>query len=141
MSVVAQTKELSRELGKGVEVIGKKVSDVLDQVASHLPFSNFAKKEDSSFHLEVDLPGVTKEDIEITVEDEMLRIRAIRHYKHELSQESYYICESSFGKLERYYRLPDNVDSENISAAYEDGRLVLTLQKLPKAQPKHISIK
>lgn len=141
MSVVAEAKELTRDLGKGVEVIGKKVSDVFDQIASHLPFSNFAKKEEGDFHLEVDLPGVKKEEISLQIEDDILIVSAVRHFKNELSRENYYLCESTFGKLERRFRLPEYVDKEKVEASHENGRLTITLHKVPKAKPRAISIK
>jgi len=141
MDIVKSTKKVANEIEKGVEVASHKVSEVFDNLASHLPFSNFAKREDSTFHLEVDLPGVKKEDIEIKVEDDLLVVSAVRHYKNELSDDDYYVCESAFGKLERRYLLPESVDTEKIDAHYRDGRLEIELQKTPKAKPRAISIK
>lgn len=141
MSLVKEAKELTHDLGKGVDVIGKKVSDAFDNVKRYLPFTNFAKKKDSSIHLEVDLPGVKKEEISIHIEEDVLTISAMRSYKNELTREHYSICESAFGRLERRYQIPNNIDTDNIQAQYEDGRLSITLIKLPKAQPRAISIK
>jgi HSP20 family protein len=141
MDIIKSAKDLGNEIEKGVEVATQKVSEVFDNLASHLPFSNIAKKEDSTFHLEVDLPGVKKEDIDIKVEDEVLVVTAIRKYKNELTKDDYYICESSFGKMERRFVLPDNIDTDKINAQFTNGRLEIELQKTQKAQPKSISIK
>jgi len=141
MDIIKSAKDIGNEIEKGVEVATKKVSEVFDNLASHLPFSNLAKKEDSTFHLEVDLPGVKKEDIDIKVEDEVLVVTAIRKYKNELTKDDYYICESSFGKMERRFVLPDNIDTDKINAQFNNGRLEIELQKTKKAQPKSISIK
>jgi HSP20 family protein len=141
MDIVKNAKNIGSEIEKGVEVVGKKVADAFDNLASHLPFANLAKKEDSSFHLEVDLPGVKKEDINIQIEDDVLVVTAIRHYKKELNRDSYYICESSFGKMERRFSLPDNVNTKKVEASFNDGRLEIELQKTKKSQPKSISIK
>lgn len=141
MDIVKSVKTIGSDIEKGVEVVSSKLSDVYDNLASHLPFSNLAKKADSSFHLEVDLPGVKKEDIEIKVEDGVLSVSAIRKYKNELTRDSYYVCESSFGKFERRYVLPDSVDTEKVDAKLNDGRLTIALQKTKKAQPKTIAIK
>lgn len=140
MDIVKTTKELGHDMEKGVEVIGKKLSNTFDNLASHLPFSNLAKKKDSTFHLEVDLPGVKKEDINIQIEDDMLIVSAIRAYQNELTHDDYYICESSFGKIERRYVLPDSVDTKKVEASFIDGRLEIELQKTAKAKPKRISI-
>ncbi len=141
MDIVKSAKELGQEISKGVEVVGNKLSDVYDNLASHLPFANLAKKADSSFHLEVDLPGVKKEDVEIKIEDGVLSVSAIRKYKNELTRENYYLCESAFGKFERRFVLPESVDTERVDAKLEDGRLTIALQKTKKAKPKTITIK
>ena len=141
MEIKKNVKEIGSEIEKGVEVIGKKVSDAFDNLASHLPFANLAKKEDATFYVEVDLPGVKKEDIELKIEDEVLVVSAMRHFKNELSSDSYYICESSFGKIERRFALPENIDTEKVNANFKDGRLEIELQKIEKAKPKSITIK
>ena len=71
----------------------------------------------------------------------MLIVSAVRHYKNELNSDSYYICESSFGKIERRFALPENIDTEKVSANFKDGRLEIELQKTEKAKPKSITIK
>lgn len=141
MDIVKTAKEMGFNVEKGVETITNKLVNTFDNLASHLPFSNIARKENSSFHLEVDLPGVTKEDIDIKVEDGILAISAIRKYKNELTRDDYYICESSFGKFERRYALPESVDTSKVDAKLVDGRLIVELQKTKKAQPRVISIK
>ena len=141
MEITKNVKKIGSEVEKGVEVVGKKVSEVFDNIASHLPFANLAKKEDSAFHVEVDLPGVKKEDIDIKIEDDILVVSAVRYHKNELTKDDYYIYESSFGKLERRFVVPENIDSEKVEANYKDGRLEIELQKTEKAKPKSISIK
>ncbi len=141
MDIVKNAKNITNEIEKGVEVVTNKVSEAFDNLASHLPFSNLAKKEDSSFHLEVDLPGVAKEDIDLKIEDNILVVSAIRKFKNELKRDDYYICESAFGKIERRYALPESIDTSTIDAKYEDGRLEIELQKTKKAKPKTIAIK
>lgn len=141
MDIVKSAKELGTEIEKGVEIASKKVSEAFDNLASHLPFSNLAKKEDSTFHLEVDLPGVKKEDVEIKIEDDVLIVSAVRKYQNELTKDDYYVCESSFGKIERRYILPDSIDKENIQARLDNGRLEIELEKNSKAKPRTISIK
>jgi len=141
MDIVKSAKDLGNEVEKGVENLSEKATEVFDNLASHLPFANLAKKEDSSFHVEVDFPGVKKEDINVKVEDGMLVASAVRSFKNELNRDDYYICESSFGKIERRFTLPEDVDVENINAEYKNGRLEIELQKVPTAKPKSITVK
>lgn len=141
MDIVKNAKEIGSDIEKGVHNVAEKVADTFDNLASHLPFSNLAKKEDSSFHLEVDLPGVSKEDVDVKVEDGILSVSAIRKYQNELTRDNYYVCESSFGKFERRYALPESIDSDKVDAKLEDGRLIIELQKSQKAKPRSITIK
>jgi HSP20 family protein len=134
-------KELGAELEKGAELVANKTTETFDNLASYIPFSNLAKKEDSVLRIEVDLPGVDKKDVNIQVEDGVLSVSAIRHYKNELTKDSYYLCESSFGKLQRRYSLPDNIDNEKIDAELKNGRLTIELHKTQEAKAKKISIK
>ena len=125
------------------------INSMLDDLGQYKTLSNTNKFTPSintregefAYHIEVDLPGVTKEDIDIKVEDGILAISAIRKYKNELTRDDYYICESSFGKFERRYALPESVDTSKVDAKLVDGRLIVELQKTKKAQPRVISIK
>ena len=141
MDIVKSVKNIGSEVEKGVDTLSEKATEIFDNLASHLPFANLAKKEDNSFHVEIDFPGVKKEDINIKVEDGMLVASAVRSFKNELSRDDYHVCESVFGKIERRFALPENIDAENIDAEYKNGRLEIELKKVSAAQPKSISIK
>ena len=141
MEITKNIKNIGSEIEKSVEVAEKKVSQAFDNLASHLPFANLAKKEDATFHIEIDLPGITKDDIDLKIEDNLLIVSAVRHYKNELSSDNYYISESSFGKIERRFALPENIDTKKVDASFNDGRLEIELQKTKKAKPKSITIK
>ena len=140
MDVVKKVKDVAQDVKKDVEVVAKNVADGFDNLVSHLPFANLAKKDSNSFHIEVDLPGVKKEDIDIKVEEGVLVVSAVRYYKNETTRDDYYICESSFGKIERRFILPENIDTDAIDAELHDGRLDIELKKVPQAQAKSITI-
>lgn len=96
-----------------------------------------------AYHVDVDLPGVKKEDITLSVENNLLTISGKREMKSEVKEEDYYKVESSYGKFERSFTLPENVDVENIRAATEDGVLEVIIPKLQveKNSVKKIEIK
>ena len=95
-----------------------------------------------AYHIDVDLPGVKKDDIKIDVHDNILTIHGERNYKEEIKEEDYYKVETSFGKFQRQFTLPDNVDVENISASSDDGVLEVVVPKLEKAvEKKTIEVK
>lgn len=88
-----------------------------------------------AYHVEVDLPGVKKEDIHIDVsENNVLTISGERKTKSEVKEEDYYKCESSYGKFTRSFTLPSNADIENISANSEDAVLEVVIPKVKEAQ-------
>ena len=140
MDVVKTTKDVVEKVEEKVEKGLEAVKETFSNVASHLPFANLAKKDSDSFVIEVDLPGVKKEDIELKVEDDYLTVTAVRRYKNEIKEEDYYLRESSFGVISRSFVLSDNIDRDSISAKYENGRLYLTLEKVPSKKAKSINI-
>ena len=97
-----------------------------------------------AYHIEVDLPGIEKEDIHIQVEDNTLAISGERKIKEEMKEENYYKIESSFGSFSRLFSLPEDADIENIHAESTDGVLEIVVPKLESAKVdkvKKIAIK
>lgn len=113
-----------------------------DMLIDFKPAVNTREGKDA-YHVDVDLPGVKKEDISIHVENNTLMISGNRETKEEVKQEDYYRVESSYGKFQRSFTLPENVDVENIRAASEDGVLEVVIPKLQviKNSAKKIEIK
>ena len=85
-----------------------------------------------AYHVEVDLPGVKKEDIKVDVKDNALTISGERKFKNETKEDDYYKIESSYGKFSRTFTLPDDADIENIEASSTDGVLEVVIPKLKK---------
>ncbi len=141
MDIVKTSKKLADKVEETGEKVLEVVKETFDNLASHLPFANLAKHSDNTFSIEVDLPGVKKEDIEIKVEDNYLTINATRKYKNEIKEDSYYLCESNFGMFSRSFMLSDNINKDKIEAKYENGRLYLTLEKTESKKAKSIAIK
>lgn len=83
-----------------------------------------------AYHIDVDLPGVKKEDITIDVTGKRLTMSGERQHKKEVKEKDYRRIESSFGKFERSFTLPDDADAESITAASKDGVLEVVIPKL-----------
>ncbi|MBU0632165.1 Hsp20/alpha crystallin family protein [bacterium] len=97
-------------------------------------FSSFSpcvntREGEFAYHMDIDLPGVKKEDISVKVENNILTLKGERKTKEETKKEDYYKVESSFGSFMRSFTLPENVDAENIHAENKDGVLEITLPK------------
>jgi HSP20 family protein len=109
-------------------------------IAAFRPSVN-TREGEFAYHIEIDLPGVKKEDIHVDVsEDNILTISGERKTKSEVKEDDYYKCESSYGKFTRSFTLPSNVDAESISANSEDAVLEVVIPKI-KEEEKAVSRK
>ncbi len=141
-NVTKELQNVEKKVEEGVIETAKKAKEVLANVASHIPFANLAhNREKETFTVEIDLPGVKKEDIEVTIEGDYLNVSAVRYMKEETKKEDYYLLESAFGKFARSFYLPDDIDRESIDAKYEDGRLVITFEKVPEKKRREVAVK
>ena len=114
----------------------------LSNVSGFSPSVN-TREGDYAYHVEVDLPGVKKEDIHVDLKDGVLTISGERKTKKEVKEKDYYKKESSYGKFQRSFTLPDNTDAENIEANSQDGVLEVVIPKVQrsKKETKKINIK
>ncbi len=102
------------------------------------PFTDIIHKDDS-YYIVMDLPGVSKDNLNISVEKDVLTIEATTNYP---SFEGKNILRTEFGNVKyvRQFTLSDAVDREKIGANLKNGVLTLTLPKAEKLQPKKIEI-
>ncbi|MCT7433191.1 Hsp20/alpha crystallin family protein [Aliarcobacter cryaerophilus] len=98
-------------------------------VTAFVPTVN-TREGEFAYHVDVDLPGVKKEDIKVDLNKGVLTISGERKTKEEVKQEDYYKIETYFGKFSRSFTLPDNVDIENIEAKSDNGVLEIVIPKL-----------
>jgi HSP20 family protein len=91
--------------------------------------------------VEVEVPGMKKDDIKITIEDDVLRIHGEKKVEREEKDRNYYVVERSYGTFERTFRLPDYVDPEKIKAKFDKGVLTITIPKKEEEKKKVIDVK
>lgn len=113
-------------------------SDISTNVLSNFTPSVNTREGEYAYHIDVDLPGVKKEDISVKIENNVLTLKGERKSKKEVKEKDYYKKESSFGSFTRSFTLPENIDVENIHAENKDGVLEVTL---PKKEAKESSVK
>ena len=95
-------------------------------------------EDEGSYHIELDLPGVGREAIELTLEKGDLQIVAERKRSEEDRQG--WRDERGYGKVTRRFTLPEAIDAETIKAELTDGVLHVSVAKSPAAQPKRIDV-
>lgn len=98
------------------------------------------KEEKDRFVLNADLPGVKREDIDITMEDGVLSIRGDRRLEEVKEEGEYKRIERAYGTFYRRFSLPDTADPDNISARSEDGVLEVVIPKRESVKPRRIEI-
>ena len=98
-------------------------------------------ERDESFLLKASLPGVQPDDINITLEDNVLTISGEIHADQVNEDETYHIRERRFGHFTRSFRFPTLVNAEAIEADYDNGILYVTVPKAEEVKPKRITIR
>lgn len=97
--------------------------------------------EDDHVTVEATMPGVKPDDIEISVRDNVLVIKAETKQEKDVSEDRYSYRERSYGMMQRSVALPSGVDADKAEAKLEDGVLKLTLPKSERERPHRIQVK
>jgi len=95
---------------------------------------------EDSYELKAELPGLKKKDINISVEDGILKLSGEKKTEDEKKEKNYHLRESYYGKFERSFRLPQDAESDKIKAEFNDGVLEVIIPKSEKAKPKQIQV-
>ena len=92
-------------------------------------------------HFVAELPGLSKDEIDITLEDGVLTISGEKKNEHAEEKNGYHLRERGYGKFSRSFRLPTEVNPDKVGAHLKDGLLTLTLDKAEQVKPKKIEVK
>jgi HSP20 family protein len=95
---------------------------------------------DDALVLNAELPGVSKDDVNVEVHQNTLILRGQRKHEAEVKEEHYHRVERAYGTFQRSFVLPTLVDQDKVQATYKDGVLELHLPKSEAAKPKRIAI-
>ena len=94
-----------------------------------------------SIVLEAELPGMSPDDVNISIENNVLTLHGERKFEKKDEGDNFHRVERSYGAFTRSFTLPPTVSSENVEAVFENGMLHLTLAKREEAKPRRIEIK
>lgn len=136
---------------RGFDSMMRRMNDVFDEVnrgGIRFEVGDFTPRvdvaeTDGSITLHAELPGIDKKDVKITVNDgNILTIAGEkkREEKTEDKEKNYMRIERSYGSFARSFTLPDNVSTENINAAFDNGVLTITVPKKEPAKPKELEV-
>lgn len=91
--------------------------------------------------LKMELPEMKKEDVHVTVENNVLTLRGERKFEETVTRENFHRIERNYGEFLRTFTLPTFIDGNKIFAEFKDGMLMVTLPKNATAIPKQIEVK
>ncbi|MDQ7815701.1 MAG: Hsp20/alpha crystallin family protein [Melioribacteraceae bacterium] len=93
-------------------------------------------EDEQSLNIVAEIPGIKKDNLKITLQDNILTIEGEKKKEDEVKEKNYYRSERVFGSFKRCFTLPSEVDSEKVDAKFEDGILKINLKKL-EPKPKN----
>lgn len=100
------------------------------------------KENDTEIRLDVELPGLNPEDVEITAENGLLTVRGEKRLERKEGDETrFQVVERTYGSFLRSFQLPQGIDEDQIKAEFNNGVLALHIPKAALPQPKRIEIK
>lgn len=105
-----------------------------------VPYGDIVDQGDS-YQINVELPGVKKEDIKVTLNRNILSIYAQRNMQKENSSKNFYHYERNYSGFSRSFEIPTDVQSDLVDAQYVDGVLTVVLKKAVNLVEKQIQIR
>ncbi|HWX19104.1 MAG TPA: Hsp20/alpha crystallin family protein [Candidatus Binatia bacterium] len=97
-------------------------------------------EDKDNIYMRAELPGMKKEDIQLSLHDGSLSISGERKHEEKFKDAEVYRAERFFGRFQRTVSLPTSVAVDKVKAQYKDGVLSVTLPKAEEAKPKHIDV-
>lgn len=97
-------------------------------------------EEKNKVIVRADLPGMTKDQIEILVQNDILTIKGEKKEEKEVKEKNYIASERFYGAFHRSFSLPSEVDPQNVKATYKEGVLEVVLPKKEGGKPKQIKV-
>jgi len=98
------------------------------------------EEHDEGFTLHVELPGVAADNVDVSIEENVLTVSGKREFYADKSTDTFRRVERRFGTFHRAVRLPDRVDPEGITASFKDGLLTISVPKAESAKPRRIQV-
>ncbi len=118
----------------------QKYFDDFSTVKSSFNADNFSPKFDISekanqLLIDAEVPGIKKEDLKITLQDNILTIEGEKKNVKKEEEREYFVTERNYGSFKRSFTLPEDIDSEKVNAKFENGVLSIILNKIEEEAP------
>ena len=110
--------------------------NIKERVADWFAPHSEAKGTDANYQINMELPGVKADDIDISLHEGILTVKGEKHSERKEEGEGYYFSEREYGRFERTFRLPNDASEDGVSADFSDGVLKIKVPKRSKEEPK-----
>ena len=107
---------------------------------SWAPAVDIFETEHHDLVIKAEVPGMTREDIEVTVENSTLVLKGTKKFDADVKEENYRRIERTYGTFNRSFTLPNTVDANKVSAEYKNGVLTVKLPFREEARPRTINV-
>jgi HSP20 family protein len=107
---------------------------------SWTPAVDIFESENHDLVLKAELPGMNREDIEVSVENSTLVLKGTKKFDSDVKEENYRRIERTYGTFHRSFTLPNTVDAAKVSAEFRNGVLTVKLPFREEAKPRTISV-
>jgi HSP20 family protein len=98
-------------------------------------------EHEKEYQIQVELPGMSKDEVKVSVKDNLLSISGEKKREHKVEGKNYQRTERVFGSFQRSFRLPDYAELEKIEAEFKDGVLNIVIPKKKESLAKQIEVK
>ena len=107
---------------------------------SWAPAVDIFETEHHDLVIKAEVPGMTREDIAVTVENSTLVLKGTKKFDADIKEENYRRIERTYGTFNRSFTLPNTVDATKVSAEYKNGVLTVKLPFREEAKPRTINV-
>ena len=95
---------------------------------------------EAAYLVKAELPGLSKEAIDISINDGVLTVSGEKKVENKEEKENYILTESRYGKFSRSFTLPSDTSTENVDATFANGVLTISVPKSEAARPRKITV-
>lgn len=133
--------EFENRLGRLMHGLAPWASEASENGGDTVSYPVDIRETEEAFHVDAELPGFRRDEVEINFQDGILAITAERKEDQDKSQGESRLRERRYRKTARHFRIPATVDSDRVEAHLEDGVLHVTLPKREEVKPRKIEVK
>ena len=130
---------LNRAVEKLFGELARPNSEGQESIRPWQPLVDIVETE-QAYEVRAELPGIAREDVQLSIEDNVLTLSGERKLEKDVNKESYHRIERAYGTFSRSFALPAQVDTQGIQASFKDGVLSIAVPKAEQVKPRKISI-